>query len=55
MPVPEIGFCPQIEAVTIGADRFDLTSWDGVRAWLQVDAPQEIHLKKQDEERCSEC
>ncbi|WP_394889550.1 hypothetical protein ACG873_30265 [Mesorhizobium sp. AaZ16] len=37
MPIPTHGFFPRIEAVTVpGFGRFDLTKWEGLRAWIEV-------------------
>lgn len=50
MSVPQVGFFPRIEAVTIAHRRFDLTRLEELRAWLNApsSATQIFHIHQDD-------
>ncbi|RJT28121.1 hypothetical protein D3227_35080 [Mesorhizobium waimense] len=54
MSLPEIGFFPRALAVTVPlVGVFDMTSWDGIRAWLRAYGPNEqFAISNEDEEKC---
>lgn len=54
MSIASHGFFPRTVAVTVPlSGQFDLTEWDGIRAWLRTYRPNEqFAVNREDEEKC---